>query len=482
MPTISAPSYAKELITKQYQITNNSLDLNMNGKIEVNEKVIDINNNGVIGDNADFINFLDRNSLQIRKDISFIDYGKGLKSSNIIHDLLNIEAEMVKPEETKLAYEKLTKLINTIKKELSLEKNKGLSLTHQALLALNLIWQSGFKKVDSADNIFTKNLVNGVIDFNSSTNILLAVADELGWDRNKLGIYPNHLFLAVGAKNIDFNKAYFDNLKIEPDSIKGESLSNEQIKLLWIFFRGEEKYKLGDYKGAIVDYTKALSLKMKEFHVLTNIGMAKHKLGDNLGALVDFNKAIELNPKYIFAYYHRGIVKGVLGDFDGSISDLNIFILNNQTVAKAYLYRALSKRASSRDLQGSVSDLDKAILLEPTNYESYYMRGVGRYLIDDTRGAIQDLNIAIANKVEQMDEAFWQRGTAKMKLEDFEGAITDLTLAVKINNKNEKFAMFLGVAKYMSGDIDGGTAELYKAISLGSKEAAVVLKRLQDGK
>ena len=42
-----------------------------------------------------------------------------------------------------------------------------------------------------------------------------------------------------------------------------------------------------------------------------NSGNAKSELGDYRGAIQDYNKAIELNPKYANAYYNRGNAKSI---------------------------------------------------------------------------------------------------------------------------------------------------------------------------
>ena len=55
---------------------------------------------------------------------------------------------------------------------------------------------------------------------------------------------------------------------------------------------------------------------------------AKGKLQDYRGAIVDFNKAIEINPKDAVAYYNRGIVK---------------IILNQNKIIYSYIYSYGSK-------------------------------------------------------------------------------------------------------------------------------------------
>ena len=52
-----------------------------------------------------------------------------------------------------------------------------------------------------------------------------------------------------------------------------------------------------------------------------NKGNAKDSIGDFKGAIEDYNKAIEVNPDYTNAYYNRGIVKYTLGNTDEACLD-----------------------------------------------------------------------------------------------------------------------------------------------------------------
>jgi len=55
----------------------------------------------------------------------------------------------------------------------------------------------------------------------------------------------------------------------------------------------------------------ALAQTAEEYH---NKGNAKVNLGDYRGAIQDYSKAIELNPNDAEAYYNRGNAKVNLGD------------------------------------------------------------------------------------------------------------------------------------------------------------------------
>ncbi len=85
--------------------------------------------------------------------------------------------------------------------------------------------------------------------------------------------------------------------------------------------RGYAKHNLGDYRGAIQDYNKAIQLNPDYANAYYNRGIAKARLGDYRGAIQDYNKAIQLNPDDAEAYNNRGGAKFLLGDKNGACLD-----------------------------------------------------------------------------------------------------------------------------------------------------------------
>ena len=90
---------------------------------------------------------------------------------------------------------------------------------------------------------------------------------------------------------------------------------------LTYFSRGNSKYKLNDYRGAILDYNKAIELNPTLAEAYINRGNTKNDLNDYRGAILDFNKAIELNPTLAKVFNNRGTAKSFLGDKNGSCLD-----------------------------------------------------------------------------------------------------------------------------------------------------------------
>lgn len=66
-------------------------------------------------------------------------------------------------------------------------------------------------------------------------------------------------------------------------------------------------------------------MNTKEAETYFNSGLVKAKSEDYKGAIIDFDKAIELNPKCADVYIDRAVAKAGLGDNQGYKSDLTLF-------------------------------------------------------------------------------------------------------------------------------------------------------------
>ena len=74
-------------------------------------------------------------------------------------------------------------------------------------------------------------------------------------------------------------------------------------------FNGSGKMQIGDYQGAIEDFTKAIRKDEEYYEAYIDRGFAKMKLLHYEDAIADYDKAIELNPKSSNAWYNRGLSK-----------------------------------------------------------------------------------------------------------------------------------------------------------------------------
>lgn len=150
---------------------------------------------------------------------------------------------------------------------------------------------------------------------------------------------------------------------------KGRSdLSGDEL-----FDRALRKYEEGNYKGAIVDYGKAIDLIPEDAEVYSNRGLAYYKSEAYLKAIEDYDKAILFEPNNADFYIKRGIV-----------------------------YDDLQKYSRA------IEDYDKAIALNPEIAYAYGLRGFANYNLNNTSQAKQDIETAAKLFKQQGNQGYYQ--------------------------------------------------------------------------
>src|SRR5690606_25493474 len=103
--------------------------------------------------------------------------------------------------------------------------------------------------------------------------------------------------LRQGLKSTNFNEQielFTQVIQLEPKNLDA------------YFYRGLAKYNLGEYNGAILDYTKVIFYK-PDADTYYNRGNCKFALQDYVGAKEDYTKALELNKQLVDAIYNLAL-------------------------------------------------------------------------------------------------------------------------------------------------------------------------------
>lgn len=121
-----------------------------------------------------------------------------------------------------------------------------------------------------------------------------------------------------------------------------------------IFHQGMQKALKKDYVGALKDLDMAIALEPSNFPgFYNNRGVIKSDLGDKKGALEDYNKAIELNKESAHFYFNRAETKAYLYDYKGAIEDynksLNLNPLDKEVVLQKHLAELYLKRTEKKE-------------------------------------------------------------------------------------------------------------------------------------
>lgn len=89
------------------------------------------------------------------------------------------------------------------------------------------------------------------------------------------------------------------------------------------FYRANAYMDKGDFRNAISDYDKALTMNSTLVDAYLGHAKVESKLGEFNDALVDFDKALGLKPNYAELFYQRGLMKFERNDFIGAVADFN---------------------------------------------------------------------------------------------------------------------------------------------------------------
>ena len=128
--------------------------------------------------------------------------------------------------------------------------------------------------------------------------------------------------------------------------------------------KAQVEYYLGNLEDSVKTYTKALSIVQNE-QLYNDRGLVKHSLGDAKGAIDDFNKAIEINNKYAPAYANRASAKADFNnDIKGAIEDCEQAIIFNPKYSDAY-YNKANFEDTLKLYKEAIDDYKKAISLNP---------------------------------------------------------------------------------------------------------------------
>ena len=271
---------------------------------------------------------------------------------------------------------------------------------------------------------------------------------------------------ALDAENLNFAipSKYLKKLLEQSKLTKPLSQEKQSVSADTYFLWGNVKYDLGDYAGAIADYTMAIRLKPDHVKAYHSRGVAKYILGQYFAAITDYDTAVRLKPDYVHAYFNRGLAKADLGQHFAAIADYDTGIRLKPDDAKAYFSRGFAKGILGQ-YAAAISDFDTAIRLKPDYAKAYFSRGFAKYKLGQHFAAIADYDTGIRLKPDDA-EAYLYRGFAKANLEQYFAAITDFDTAIRLKPDYAKAYFSRGFAKYKLGRPSEAKQDFQKALKL----------------
>jgi len=268
--------------------------------------------------------------------------------------------------------------------------------------------------------------------------------------------YENFLF--AGQRDLQ-GERYLEAIKKFNIAISAKSDGFEAY-----FLRGIAKFSLGDFEGAINDFSKTISIHPLYVRAYHYRGISRDRVYDYAHAISDFDKALEIDPFNPEVYLARGDTKMHLNDFKGAIEDYSKAINYDDKIAAAWLNRGIAKHLIGLNSQ-ALSDVNKAIYLDYFNIEAWIKRGMIKYELDSINEAIKDYNHAISldNK---RPFVYFQRALAYLKLGDTTATINDYDKVLVLDSENALTYYNRALLRSMTGNYDSALSDYNKVIEI----------------
>ncbi|MDE0088407.1 MAG: trypsin-like peptidase domain-containing protein, partial [Candidatus Poribacteria bacterium] len=128
--------------------------------------------------------------------------------------------------------------------------------------------------------------------------------------------------------------------------------------------QGEQKYAAKQYKDAIVDFDKAITLNSEHVRAYFKRGKAKFYINDYVGVVSDCTHAVKLNPEHTRAYHGRAIAKFKLGESK---------------------YDSGDAEKAQQLYQETIEDVTQAIKIDPEDADLYNNRGGAKFKLGESK-------------------------------------------------------------------------------------------------
>jgi tetratricopeptide (TPR) repeat protein len=228
------------------------------------------------------------------------------------------------------------------------------------------------------------------------------------------------------------------------------------------FLQGVDRFRRGDWAGAVGMMDKAIQLNPKYLRAYTARGAANYMLNRVARGLVDMEEAIAIDPNYATGYVGKCFLLNELEQWGQALGNCDRAIALAPKLSIAYNVRGVVN-TSLNNLAPAQSDLEKAIALDPNSYYAYNNLGLVYALRN---------NIQVAFKyVRQALELYPQSAGSRVFLGqlfvlsgDYQRGISELNRAIAINPRissayEYRAAAYLGLGNVNQAKIDAQIAK-----------------------
>lgn len=161
----------------------------------------------------------------------------------------------------------------------------------------------------------------------------------------------------------------------------------------YYYKQGNIQFRLKAYDEALNLYTQAVTISPDFEEAFYSRAFCYTKKKDYNKAIDDFSKVIEINPKNAGAFINRAFyARERIGDFAGAVKDYDqaISLLSETNSAFALNNRGHAKYML-QDTLGAITDINRSLEIDPENPYAYRNRAIVLLATGQTNEACKDL-------------------------------------------------------------------------------------------
>lgn len=281
------------------------------------------------------------------------------------------------------------------------------------------------------------------------------------------------LDLPENNKNTIYFEGVIEGEEETPTLTKISNVSKENAEAY--NYIGLAKEGLGDFKGALAAFDKAIELKPDFATFYLNRADLKYSFNQLELAIRDYEKVLQLNPDNKEAFYKIRDYKRMISTSDSTEYEYyEKSIDEGKNMKVSYLSRAVIK-FNRGDLNGALKDYDSAIKLDDQDPEAFINRGIVKEKLKIYEGAISDFTKTLELKPD-LWKAYYNRGNSKFKQNKFAESVPDFTKALELNATEATIFFNRGLAEYLSKQPDQACKDWQTAFDMGYLKAAEKIK------
>ena len=228
--------------------------------------------------------------------------------------------------------------------------------------------------------------------------------------------------------------------------------------------KGKELTRIGDVKGAIMDFDEAIRLDADNAEAYLSRGRAKAKRKDFDGALNDYSQAIETNPEHPLAYYERSQSHVEKEDWESALEDLTEAIKLDSSNPDYYRSRA-AIRLNRHQHTEAVEDFERLANLEKNDLRHLRSLSDAKYAAGDFEGALEVCN-SLLRKNRRSASGYVLRARLKIIKGLGKGAHADYDRAVKYSPQSPEPYFSRGLFFYARNQFSKARNDLSAGLEL----------------